>query len=167
MRKLTKYATILGIIIPISIICCTSDSIDSNPFFKPFYGEASINLNGKLLDGAPYANTSNWNDTTFNLALAQLNENLFLVSQVSLFNIPKKLGKHTIIRGTYEPIEGLGAVFSTYLYHGDVGGDLFRYDSTLNYSFIELDSYNDINMQIEGKFQIQFFRLFLFGAKVW
>lgn len=158
MRKFNKYAKILGILIPISVICCTSDSIDKNPFFTPFYGEASINLNGNLLDVAPYANTSNWNDSNFNLILARLNENLFLESQVNFTNIPRIIGKHAIINGTLEPTEGLGSIFSTYLYHGDVGGDLFRYDSTLNYSFIQLDSYNDINMEIEGTFQIQFLR---------
>ena len=114
-------------------------------------------LNGISHDVAPYAHTSNWNDTTFNLMLAQLDENYFLLSQLSISNVPRIVGHYPVIVGTGRTTEGPGAVFATY-FHGDVAGDLFRYNSMLSYSYIQLDKYDNINQEIEGSFNLQLVR---------
>lgn len=131
---------------------------DDNPYFTPFYGHAKMDINGTLLDIAPYAHTTNHIDSTFSLTLAYLNKNFFLRGALYIINIPKSIGIHTIIRGTGEVNIDLDAQYGSYLSHGDVVGDLFQYDSSLMHSYLQIDRYDSSNREVEGSFKVQLLR---------
>ena len=65
---------------------------------------------------------------------------------------------HAIRIGTGATSYGPGALFSAVLYDGDVGGDLFAYDTTLRYSYIDITEWDTLTKQIQGTFDIQLLR---------
>ena len=146
------------LIITLGISCYSSNYSDTNPYFKPAYGEGYLMLNGRPIDLLPYAHISNWNDTTFNLILVEVDNKLFLESQLNISNIPHIISTHPIITGTGRTTEGPGALFNTYFQDGHVGGDLFRYNQLLDYSYIRLTSLDSNSKLVEGEFQLQLIR---------
>ena len=79
-------------------------------------------------------------------------------SQLSILNIPHIISTHPIITGTGRTTEGPGALFNTYFQNGHVGGDLFRFNQSLNYSYIKLTALDVNTKEVEGEFQLQLLR---------
>ncbi len=156
------YYIALVYFVCILVGCKETEPISKNPFLDPYYGSANIKLDNVSLDCIPYAKTSERNDTTITVDLVRLNNHNEMRGLLTIINVPKIIKSHPIIVGIPNSSEGPGAVYGAFLSDGDVAGDLFQYDTSLKYSYIQITEWDTITKQIQGVFEIQLLRKYQF-----
>lgn len=149
---------ILLFLLLMAIITC-NDYDYYNPFIPNYWGKVDANLNGNVWHAVPYCRRSSWDHSRMTISMDRRNSYGELRESLDIFNVPKLEGSHKITATTSSPKPTeIGALLSTLLDDGDVFGDLFRYDSTLGSSFIQIIKWDSINGLICGSFDINLLR---------
>jgi hypothetical protein len=155
MAKLHSVLLLLSIAM---LLRCSKQDVYKPP--RPdYWGEAHMELNGDSIDLLPYGFWSSFNENTITIKLDRRNTNDELRESLNIFNIPQQTGNYSIITGILEPQEiGVGSFLGTYLDDGDVAGDIFRCDSALNNSYVEILEWDTMSQKITGLFYINLIR---------
>jgi hypothetical protein len=149
---------ILLLLLTASLLNCSNEDVYVSP--RPdYWGEANMELNGGSYEVLPYAYWSAFNENTLTISLDRRNLNDEMRESLNIFNVPQQIGSYKITTGILEPQEtGVGSLLGTYLEDGDVAGDIYRYDTTFDNSYINILEWNALTQEIRGSFYINLAR---------
>lgn len=155
MVKLQSILLLLSVTV---LLSCSKQDVYKPP--RPnYWGEAHMELNGDYINLLPYGFWSSFNENTITIKLDRRNTNDELRESLNIFNIPQQKGTYNITTGILEPQEtGVGSYLGIYLDDGDVAGDIFRCDTALNISYVEISEWDTISQEIRGLFYVNLIR---------
>lgn len=142
------------IYLAIFLISCAKDPQVSIPD-GPWWGEASVQKNGGLWIGKPYAVVAKKFSDKIVINIDSLNNYYLRSKQLYFFNIPILPGIYPIFDNIYQ--EEDSSVVSKYMYVDvDVLYGTYKVLESDSSSFITITSYDSVSKELKGTFDVTF-----------